>query len=222
MNLKYYNMQDLQIKKFDINNITKHSSVLIISRRESGKTTLCKKIMENLNCDEHVIITHKTQTDYIENDKTKIYTEYNNDIIKSSLETQSNHIDLHGKINSDLCLIIDDSSIFSSVAKDDNFTELMYNSRHYKISLILTNQIPLSMKPDFITNIDYIMLFVTDNMTHIKKMYYDYAGFFKTFDEFHNVFNILTKDYGVMVISNRVKNIYDRVFWYNTLNENEI
>lgn len=215
-------MQDLQIKKFDINNITKHSSVLIISRRESGKTTLCKKIMENLNCDEHVIITHKTQTDYIENDKTKIYTEYNNDIIKSSLETQSNHIDLHGKINSDLCLIIDDSSIFSSVTKDDNFTELMYNSRHYKISLILTNQIPLSMKPDFITNIDYIMLFVTDNMTHIKKMYYDYAEFFKTFDEFHNVFNILTKDYGVMVISNRVKNIYDRVFWYNTLNENEI
>ena len=93
--------------------------------------------MENLNCDENVIITHKTQTDYIENDKTKIYTEYNNDIIKSSLETQTNHIDLHGKMNSDCCLIIDDSSIFSSVTKDVVFTELMYNSRYFIIHFLI-------------------------------------------------------------------------------------
>lgn len=186
---------------------------------------LCKKIMENLNCDKNIVITHKSEMAYVENDKTKIYTECDNDIIKSSLETQTNQCELHGKINSDCCLIIDDSSIFSSIKKDDNFTELMYNSSHYKISLILTHQIPLSMRPDWRTNIDYVMLFAMDNMAHIKKIYNDYAGFFKTFDEFHNVFNILTKNYGVMVISNRVcytKNINDYVFWYNTMDENKI
>jgi hypothetical protein len=214
-------MQEFQIKKFDIDNMCKTPSIIIISSRKMGKTTLCKKIMEKLKCKQNIVITHPSN-DFVENDTTKVYTEYDENILKSLLDSQSNKYGMYKKIEDSKCFVVDDNSILPNIdfQKDKYFSELICNSRHYKIPFIFTCQIPFRISFVIQTNIDYIMLFSSDSKTIIKKIYDYFGGMFETFDDFYKIFNDLTKNYGVMVIKNcnvSTDNLSDRIFWYNAM-----
>jgi hypothetical protein len=76
------------------------------------------------------------------------------------------------------------------------------------------------------SNFDYIFLCAEDIVDNRKRLYQDYAGIFPDLKLFLKAFMEITKDYGVMVINNRIKNsnnLKDRVFWYRAKNrESEV
>ena len=66
------------IKVFDINNLKKTSTIIIIGKRSTGKTTLIKKILSHIDDKsiKYIIfdpyLDHKNEFKYLE-EKSKIY-----------------------------------------------------------------------------------------------------------------------------------------------------
>ena len=207
--------------EFNMKKISKTSSILIISPRRTGKTTLCKEIMKNLNCVKNIIFNHNNDNEYIEDETTNVYNNFDTKILNSLFQTQSLESEMNNKID-EKCVVIDDCYIEKI---SEELMELILNGQHYKIPFIYTTQTTPLLKPEYRTNFDYIILLKNDYLRQINQIYNQYVGMFDTFDDFYKVFKQLTENYGAMIISNcsnNVDNIKDRIFWHNiTLNVND-
>jgi hypothetical protein len=100
--------------------------------------------------------------------------------------------------------------------KDKHIKDIFFNGRHYALLFILTMQYPLGITPDLRTNIDYTFILREPIQKNRKRLYENYAGMFKTFDDFCTALDVLTDNYGCMVINNRTNSnkLEDQVFYY--------
>jgi hypothetical protein len=100
-------------------------------------------------------------------------------------------------------LIVFDDCFFSNTDITKCIRDIIYNGRHYNISIILSTQYPLALSPRLRTNLDYVFLFA-DNCTPTKKILHDhYAGMFPTFEKFKDTLSKVTTNYNSLVICNR-------------------
>jgi len=75
----------ITIKKFDINKIKKSSNILIIGKRNTGRTTLVKDILYNISNQkfDYGFVFDPIQSDYVKMILDElIYDGYNSDILK--------------------------------------------------------------------------------------------------------------------------------------------
>lgn len=223
----------LQIKKFDISNMSKHVTICIIAKRGTGKSYLVRELMYHL---KNIPVTIAiSRTEKLNSFYSKfipdiyIYSEYSSELLSNLFIRQSklkedNNVRLEkGKKekNSSIMLIMDDCLSCKNIwSRDTNILELFYNGRHSCISFILTLQYAIGIPPELRSNFDYVFLLAEDIIQNQKRLYDHYAGMFPTFDIFQQVFSELTDNYGVMVINNVVhsKNVTDKVFWYKAEN----
>jgi hypothetical protein len=200
--------------EFDMTKISKTSSILIISPRRTGKTTLCKEIMKNLNCVKNIVFNSNSDNAYIEDETTKVYNTFDTTILNSLLQTQTLESEMNNKID-EKCVVIDDCYI----EKSEDLMKLIFNGRHYKMPFIYTTQQPMPLiQPQYRTGFDYVILLKNDYLPHVRKIYEQYAGMFPTFDSFYTVFKLLTENYGAMIISNCSKSmdLTNIILRYNT------
>lgn len=93
--------------------------------------------------------------------------------------------------------------------------QFMRNSRHYKVSTIITQQ--YVKLPEYSINVNYIFIGKLRLMSDKHEAYERCAGMFPTFEEFVNVYNSIVFDpYTFMVIDNTSQSnkIEDQVFYY--------
>jgi len=131
---------------------------------------------------------------------------------------QQNEQQHRRKININHVLVMDDC-IYSKgqLITDANLQQLFLNGKQYQISLIITFQYPTYIPLQMRYNIDYVCLVADDNMLSVRKIYETYGNYFPNFELFRELFIELTKNYGIMIIDNKVglnATINDTIFWY--------
>jgi hypothetical protein len=229
----------LQVKEFKLDNIAKNSAIVMVAKRGSGKSWVCRDIIKKFS--DIPVGNIISPTEPLNNFYKKFYPDsyifhdYNSDIISRIFARQmimkrknKDKNSKKKKIDLRCMLVMDDCLGDNTWKKDEQVRTLLYNGRHYNIMYILTMQYPMGIPPNLRTQFDYIFLLADDNYNNVKKMYEQYAGIFPSLDSFRQVFKQLTSDHGCMVIvnTNRGPNgqsneLLDKIFWYKA-NDNRI
>lgn len=130
----------------------KYPTIYITGNRGSGKTTLCKKLITEMNSKYNEILIFKGTHDLEEYDEildehTHIYF-YDPDLIRHAIDCQK-------KRESSLLLVLDDCIYI--LQKDDKalYEEVFFNGRHFKTSLIMLSQGFKKINNDMRNNINF-------------------------------------------------------------------
>lgn len=224
------------IQKFDFNTMYTSSCINIIGKRASGKSTLCKDIIQHKNPTETFIFTQVQHDQEFYKDvvpNTHIindtYDQFSNNIEKV-VNILKNKVNITQKYNEKVgcyndpeyiknkyLIVIEDSMFWDTqLFKDKNIHNLFMNWRNLHTSLILLTQYSLSIPPVLRTNIDYTFIFKDNNITNRKKIHEHYAGMIPTFELFATIMNDCTKNYESIVIDNTTNSdkVEDIVFGY--------
>lgn len=216
----------LPIKEFKLSDMVANPSIVMIAKRGSGKSVVCKAILnhfKDIPCGMIIAPTDINNHFYGSFfPETYIHYEYKSSIIEKLLARQTSIKEKkekrkNKKIDTRAFVVMDDClSQKKSWVKDQPILELLYNGRHFDIMYILTMQYPLGITPELRANFDYIFLLAEDFVSNLKRIYEHYAGMFPDFNSFRQTFQQLTADYGCMVIANRGARatFLDKIYWY--------
>lgn len=220
--------EKLPINEFQLESMCPNPSIVMIAKRGSGKSFVCRAILNHFkDIPVGMIIAPTDRMNCFYGNffpDTYIHYEYKSEIIEKLLKRQTDIIEKKKKknkigktIDSRAFIVMDDClSKRGAWIRDQPILELLFNGRHYEIMYILTMQYPLGITPELRGNFDYIFLLAEDFVSNLKRIYDHYAGMFPDFISFRQIFSQLTEDYGCMVISNRGarKSFLEKVFWY--------
>ena len=214
---------ELQLKKFDIREIKDDKVVVLIGKRDTGKSYLCRDILyyhHDIPVGQVISGTEGANQFYSQIvPKLFIHEEFNTNIVQNILKRQKMMIE---KLNDgEYCdprafLILDDCLYDNTWSKDKYMRSVFMNGRHYKLLFLLTMQYALGIPPNLRTNIDYVFILRENYVSNRKRLYEHYAGMFPTFEMFCQVMDQCTEDYECLVINNNAKSnkLTDQVFWY--------
>jgi len=218
---------EVQLKKFDITDIKDDKVVVLIGKRETGKSFLCKDLLFHQSTIPvgQVISGTEAANEFYSKiiPKLFIHEEYNPVIIQNILKRQKLMIE-KGKTcpstDPRAFLILDDCLYDNTWTKDKNVRSLFMNGRHFKILFIITMQYALGIPPNLRTNIDYIFILRENYMSNRKRLYEHYAGMFPNLDMFCQVMDQCTENYECLVVNNNAKSnkLTDQIFWYKADN----
>lgn len=222
------NYNKFQILEFELKNMVKDPSIVMIAKRGSGKSYVTRDIIYHYRRIPvgAVIAPTDRMNSFFKPFFPDLYIHYeiNADVIKKILMRQSIMIDKERdkkkkgrKVDPSAILIMDDClSQKKTWAKDQCIIEILMNGRHYRLTYILTMQTPLGITPDLRLNFDYIFLLKEDSAINKKKLWENYASMFPTLAAFERVFSKCTENHRSMVIDNRrpSDNIQEKVFHF--------
>ena len=220
---------NLRLRKFDMAKIKHDKVVVLIGKRETGKSFLVKDLLwhnQGLPCGTVISGTEGANQFYSRIvPPLFVHDEYSPLVIANVLKRQKL---MAKKIAKDLgergttsvdprnFLILDDCLYDNSWIRDKNVRYLFMNGRHVHTMFIITMQYALGIPPNLRTNIDYVFILRENIMNNRRKLYEQYAGMFPDFDSFCQVMNQCTENYECLVIDNNAKSnkLEDQVFWY--------
>jgi len=214
---------NLSLQKFDINDIKDDKVVVLIGKRDTGKSFLCRDILyshRDIPVGQVISGTEGANQFYSKIvPKLFIHGEYTAPIVNNMIKRQKMMIDKVNdgeKVDPRAFLILDDCLYDNSWAKDPNMRSVFMNGRHYKLLFLLTMQYALGIPPNLRTNIDYVFILRENYVSNRKRLYEHYAGMFPTFEMFSQVMDQCTENYECLVINNNSKSnkLTDQVFWY--------
>jgi|TARA_B110000114_G_scaffold182909_1_gene223099 hypothetical protein len=219
----------LELKKFDISTITDDKVVVMIGKRNTGKSFLIKDLLFHNNSFQVGTVISGTESangffgEIIP--RMFIHDEYKQCIIDNVVKRQTTIMKNISRENAKYgsCqidprafLILDDCLYDSSWTKDKNVRALFMNGRHLKMFFVISMQYPLGIPPNLRTNIDFIFILRENIVANRKRIYDNYAGMFQNFEIFCQVMDQCTENFECLVIDNTTKSnkIEDNVFWY--------
>ena len=221
--------KNLSLKKFDMNSINDDKVIVLIGKRETGKSFLVRDLLyyhKDIPCGTIISGTEGSNNFYGKIFPSLfIHGEYRPELISNFMKRQKL---IMGELNKDKMshgtstidprslIILDDCLYDNSWTKDKNVRSLFMNGRHYKTMFIITMQYSLGIPPNLRTNIDYVFILRESYISNRKRLYDSYAGMFPTFDIFCQIMDQCTENYECLVINNNAKSnkIEDMVFWY--------
>lgn len=214
------------LKKFDIASIKEDKVVVMIGKRETGKSVLVKDLLYQ-HRDKLPIGTVISPTEQANKFFSNIvppmfiHDEYTPEIVENVVKRQKKMLSAiqkqgKDKIDPRAFLILDDCLYDESWTKDKNIRLLFMNGRHYNIMFVITMQYPLGIRPNLRTQIDYVFILRENLINNRRRIWENYAGMFPTFDMFCQVMDQCTEDFHCLVINNNAKSnsLEDQVFWY--------
>jgi len=224
----------LELKKFDITSISDDRVVVLIGKRNTGKSFLVRDLLSthtSLPIGTVISATEKVNKFYSNMiPHILIHDEFQPKIIENVVKRQEavfdkkqQEVDTYGgsSIDTRAFLILDDCLYDSSWAKDKNIRFLFMNGRHIHCMFIITMQYPLGVPPSLRTNIDYVFILRENYLSNRKRIYENFAGMFPTFETFCTVMDQCTQNYECLVIDNTKSStkLEEVVFWYKAENK---
>ena len=214
---------ELNLQKFNIKQITNDSVVVLIGKRNTGKSFLCKDILyyhSDIPVGQVISGTESANQFYGQLvPKLFIHGEDRSEIIENLLKRQKlilNKIRTNPNMDPRAFLILDDCLYDNKWCRDTCMRSVFMNGRHFKLLFLLTMQYALGIPPNLRTNIDFIFILRENYVSNRKRLYDHYAGMFPTFEMFCQVMDQCTENYECLVINNNSKSnkLTDQVFWY--------
>lgn len=216
-------MTPLTIKKFDLNNMVKNPSILIIGKRGAGKSFLIRDIMyhfRNTIPGGMVVAPSERMNPFYKDFFPDHHIHHDTNEIGKLLVRQTMMMERakenKQKVNTSAILVMDEClSRKNQLRDDENIMEVLMNGRHYNLTYIATQQIPMGLAPEIRLNFDYVFIFNDDSCINRRKLWNHYGSFFPSIKTFENAFMKCTKNYNAMVINNQGSaNISDKIFFY--------
>lgn len=212
----------LKLRRFDMKSIADDKVVVLIGKRETGKSFLVKDLLYyHRDIPIGCIISGTEGANQFYSSifpSSLIHGEFSGGIIKNYLNHQKQGVMDSKKTGKDIrsFLILDDCLYDQSWTRNTDVRALFMNGRHYKTMFIITMQYALGIPPNLRTNIDYVFILRENFISNRKRIYEQYAGMFPSFDVFCQVMDQCTEDYHCLVINNNAKSnkLEDQVFWY--------
>ena len=226
-------MTSLNLKKFDMSKIGKGSVVIMIGKRNTGKSFLCKDLLyykRDIPIGTVISATEGANKFYSTMMPSLfIHEEFSPEIVNNLVKRQrlvikkmQDQLDRTGnsKIDPWGFLILDDLMYDTSWVKNTTIRGLFMNGRHYKLLFMITMQYALGIPPALRSNVDYVFILRENINSNRKRLYEHYAGMFPTYEIFSQVMDQCTSNYECLVIDNTTKSnkIEDMVFWYKADN----
>ena len=218
----------LQLKKFNMNLIKDDSVVVMIGKRNTGKSFLTKDLLfYHQDLPAGTVISPTENANKFYSDMVPpifIYDEYEPKITEEFIKRQKNlkkRITNGEKdIDNRAFLIMDDCLYDNDWKKDKVIREIFMNGRHWGIFFLLLMQYAIGIGPNLRCNIDWVFLLRENNVQNRKKLYENYAGMFHTFEMFCQTMDACTENFECLVIHNGSKSnkLEDQVYWYKADN----
>ena len=198
--------------------------VVLIGKRDTGKSFLCKDILyhhKGIPVGQVISGTEGANQFYSKIvPKLFIHGEFDTQIVQNMIKRQKILIDKinqgDNSIDPRCFLILDDCLYDNTWAKDKWMRSVFMNGRHYKMLFLLTMQYALGVPPNLRTNVDYVFILRENYVSNRKRLYEHYAGMFPSFEMFCQIMDQCTENYECLVINNNAKSnkLTDQVFWY--------
>ena len=216
-------MAEIQLRKFDISQIKDDKVVVLIGKRDTGKSFLCKDILyyhSDIPVGQVISGTEAANQFYGSLvPKLFIHEEFSSEIVDNMLKRQKMMVEKKNSgdnVDPRAFLILDDCLYDNKWTKDKCMRSVFMNGRHWKLLFLLTMQYALGVPPNLRTNIDFVFILRENYVSNRKRLYEHYAGMFPTFEMFCQVMDQCTENYECLVINNNAKSnkLSDQVFWY--------
>jgi hypothetical protein len=219
----------LHLRKFDMSSIADDKVIVMIGKRETGKSFLVRDLMyHHRDVPIGTVISGTELANRFFGSMVPpvfIHDEITSELLSNVVKRQETMIriiekqkETYGSCSIDprAFLILDDCMYDNTWIKDKNIRLLFMNGRHYRISFVVTMQYPLGVPPALRTQIDYVFILRENLLSNRKRIYENYAGMFPSFDVFCQVMNQCTENFECIVINNNAKSnrLSDQVFWY--------
>ena len=201
--------------------------VLIVGKRETGKTTIVKDILyHNQDVSTGTVIsgTEGINKEYQSiMQKYELFNEYRPEIIENVVKLQQLKTKHHNSVKHDLIttdpkafLVFDNCMFDRSWTKDKNIKYIFQNAKNISETLIITESYCVGVPSSFKTNTDYVFILRENMVNNRRRLYETYAGVFQSFEIFCQVMDQRTDNYECLVVNHTSKStkLEDRVFWY--------
>ena len=220
---------NLNLRKFDMSSIDDDKVIVLIGKRDTGKSFLCKDLLYyHQDIPVGTVISATESANQFYGNMVPplfIHDEYNEEIVQRVLHRQKKAVEKHNqeieqfqtsKVDPRGFLILDDCLYDSSWTKSKHIRSIFMNGRHYKMMFLVTMQYALGIPPNLRTNIDYVFILRENIVSNRKRIYESYAGMFPTFEIFCQVMDQCTENYECLVIDNNAKSnkLQDQIYWY--------
>ena len=215
---------NLQLKKFNMSQILDDEVVVMIGKRNTGKSFLTRDLLyyhQDIPAGTVICPTEGANKFYSHMvPPIFIHEEFSSGIIANFLKRQKNikkrMVAGEDTIDNRAFLILDDCLYDNEWKKEKRIREIFMNGRHWGIMFILSMQFALGIPPNLRSNIDYVFILRENIVSNRKRLYEHYAGMFPTFEMFCSTMDQCTENYECLVIHNSAKSnkLEDQVFWY--------
>lgn len=117
-------------------------------------------------------------------------------------------------------LLFDDCGYDKKVVNKKVIQGMFMNGRQWRIHLMMAVQYCKSVPPTLRTNADYIFILREPSIEERKKLWREYCGIIPKFEDFCEIMNTCTENYGCLVIDRTAttNKLEDNVFWYRARN----
>ena len=123
------------------------------------------------------------------------------DFLTEIMDEQKYIIEKYGKKYCDKILLIFDDFASSKILKSSYFRKLIFNSRHYNISTIITSQSYFQIEKSIRLNASLVLLYETGNLKEIKLMYEE-NNCSIPFEKWLSIYNeVISKPYQFLTIN---------------------
>ena len=223
-------MANLNLRKFDMSKIANGSIVVMIGKRNTGKSFLVKDLLyykRDIPIGTVISATENSNRFYGDlMPSLFIHDEFSPEIVANLVKRQKIVVKkmkdqeaMYGKSNIDpyAYLILDDLMYDAPTwIRDTTIKQIFMNGRHIKLLFLITMQFSLGIPPALRGNIDYVFILRENIVSNRRRLYEHYAGMFPTFEIFCQVMNQCTENFECLVIDNTCKSnkLEDVVTWY--------
>lgn len=207
----------VDLKYFRPDKIPRDSTIAIVAKRRSGKTTLIRNFVLDIRPQRVIAFVgseeaNKTYAEFIP--PLYIYTHWDPEGLQRIFKYQRDNFD--GDEKNIITVIVDDFGFDTDVMKSREMKELFQNGRHLGIQVILAVQFLRSVPLVNRGNFDIICVLRENNKNNQRILHEECFSVFNRLSEFRRVLMQATADYGVLVQDNTVTgtSIEDCVMYY--------
>lgn len=211
---------NIRLKKFQPSSINPGRIILLIGKRNTGKSVLVRDLLWYLRKIPTAVVFSPTE------ESNRAYEgmvpnlfingEFDADVLSSIIKRQKKCY--KNKVpNSEMLLLLDDCMYdAATISKNPDIRYIFMNGRHIGITLIITAQYMMALPPALRGNVDYVFTFREPLQTNRKKLFDQFFGIFQKPVIFNEVMNSCTENFECLCLDNtsRSNDISETVFWY--------
>ena len=208
---------NLAVKKFNPRTmLLEHCVILMVAKRRSGKSQLVKDLMyykRKLTAGVAMSGTESGNGFYgTFVPQLFVYNEFDQNALQRLVDRQR-RLSKEGKAGG-VFIILDDLAFDRRTMNSKIMRELLFNGRHYKVTLILCMQYVLDLSPGLRANIDYV--FALKENVYREKLFKNFFPMVGNLPTFNAIMDAVTEDYGALVLDNTANSskLEDCIFWY--------
>lgn len=212
-------MASIDIKYFNPATMRPGSVVLVVGRRNSGKSTLVADLLSyQRHCRRGVCVSATERANpfwgkYIP--QCFIDYEYSDNVTKKLFKMQARVKKQKGEVEPAFA-IYDDCLFDRNFMKSKQTRRLFMNGRHDKINVLVTAQWLVDIPPSLRGNCDYLFVLKDNIKVNRERVYKYFAGMFDNFATFDHTMQACTQNFEALVLDlgSLSYEINESVFFY--------